>query len=324
MTIGILSGIVVLLAAVNYAQFRAKRRRNASLKYIRDKLNGILDERTHERLLHVTAEKEVRELLVGVNRLLASNHEALSEGNRMRTSIRRMLSNVSHDLKTPLTVVLGYLETIRHRRQASPEETDALLAKVEAKAAEVLALIGRFFDLAKLESGDWLMEPRRLDLCELSRATVLNYYDILTNKGFEVAIDIPESPVYAFADEEAVRRILDNLLSNAVRYGYEGGIVGLAVRDGGDHAIAEVWDRGRGIRETERERIFERLYTLDDTRSSSAEGSGLGLTIAKRLAERMGGGIEVDSRPYEKTAFAVRFAKSPIDLAAGGEEVRIS
>ncbi|WP_239617642.1 sensor histidine kinase [Cohnella mopanensis] len=304
-----LLGLLLLLSLVmNIVQFKANKERNASLGYISDKLNGIVSDRSSERLLHVTAEPELRELLIGTNKLLAYNHELISDGARMSNSMRRMLSNVSHDLKTPLTVVLGYIETIRLNRNLSSDDRDEMLSKVQSKALEVLALINKFFDLAKLESGDWQLERRRIHINEICRNSMLAYYDLLTGKGFEVPIEIPEAPVFIYADEEAVSRILDNLLSNAVRYGYEGNVVGLTLRQDQEFVFIEVWDKGKGIQETEMDKVFERLYTLEDSRSSSSEGSGLGLTIAKRLTEQMEGQISLESQPHERTVFTVRFA----------------
>ncbi|GGD59603.1 two-component sensor histidine kinase [Paenibacillus nasutitermitis] len=302
---------VILLVSVfmNVMQYKAKKERNSNLRYICGKLYGIVSDRTNERLLLVTAEQELRELLIGVNRLLAYIHEINSDSARTKLSMRRMLSNVSHDLKTPLSIVLGYIETIRYNRDLSSEERDVLLSKAQLKTVEVSGLINQFFDLAKLESGDWLIDRRRLHLNEVCRKSMLGFYDIFEGKGIEVSIEIPEAPIFIYADEEALRRILDNLLSNAIRYGYEGGIVGLTLHHDDSYAYIDVWDKGKGIRETDRDRIFERLYTLEDSRNSSTEGSGLGLTITKKLTEQLEGFIDVNSSPYERTVFALRFAK---------------
>ncbi|WP_438446040.1 sensor histidine kinase [Gorillibacterium sp. sgz5001074] len=302
-------GALFLVSVVMHiVRIRKTKERNANLRYICGKLDGIISDQTAERLLLVTAEPELRDLLIGVNRLLAYNHEVVSDGNRTKLSMRRMLSNVSHDLKTPLAVILGYIETIRLNRELPAEEREALLVHVQMKAVEVSDLINQFFNLAKLESGDWQIRRRAVLLDEVCRKSILGYYDILTSKGFDVNIEIPEEPVTIYADEEALSRILDNLISNAIRYGDEGRTVGLKLSHDDSHAYMEVWDRGRGIAETDKERIFERLYTLEDSRSTSTKGSGLGLTIVKRLTEQMEGTVEVSSEPYVRTVFTVRFA----------------
>jgi len=299
--------LLLLLFYVSYRYYKIKKTITEDLPYITKKLNHIIDQQSTERLLVMTDEKELKELLTGINSLLDYHQEYTADGARVRMSMNRMLANVSHDLKTPLTVILGYIETIQHDKRYTVEEQDALLSKVNDKVAEVGNLISKFFDLAKLEADDWPISIERIDVNEICRKTILGYYDTLTAKGFDVAVDISEKPVFIYADADAVTRILENLLSNAIRYGKEGNVLGLTLRESQGAVQVDVWDRGKGIKEQDIHRIFERLYTLDDARSASAEGSGLGLTIAKRLAERMKGSIEFSSIPFEKTVFTIAF-----------------
>lgn len=299
--------LFLLLLYVSYRYYKVKKTIKEDLPYITRKLNQIVEQQSTERLRVLTGEKELRELLTGINSLLDYHQEYTADGARVRMSMNRMLSNVSHDLKTPLTVILGYIETIQHDKRYTAEEQDALLAKVNDKVAEVGSMISKFFDLAKLEADDWPIEMERIDVNEVCRKTILGYYDTLTAKGFEVSIDIPEEPFFIYADADAVTRILENLVSNAIRYGKDGNVLGMTLRQGVEEVLIDIWDRGKGIKEQDIHRIFERLYTLDDARSSSSAGSGIGLTIAKRLAERMKGSIEFSSIPFKKTVFTVKF-----------------
>lgn len=299
--------LVLLLLFVSYRYYMVRKTVAEDIPYMTKKLNDIMEHQSAERLLLMTDEKPLRELLNSINALLDYHQEYTADGARVRMSMNRMLSNVSHDLKTPLTVILGYIETIQHDKRFSPEEQDDLLAKVNNKVAEVGNLISKFFDLAKLEADDWPITMEPLDVNEICRKTILGYYDTLTAKGFEVAIEIPEEPVFIEADGEALTRVLENLLSNAIRYGKGGQILGLALRQEKEAVFIDVWDRGQGIKEQDVHKIFERLYTLEDARSSSAEGSGLGLTIAKRLVERMKGSIDFSSVPFKKTVFTLKF-----------------
>ncbi|MDN7226719.1 sensor histidine kinase [Planococcus liqunii] len=301
------AALLLLLIFVSYRYYKIKKMVTADLPYITDKLDKIIENQSTERLLVMTEEKPLRELLVSINTLLDYHQEYIADGSRLRMSMNRMLSNVSHDLKTPLTVVLGYIETIQHDRHYTSEEREELLAKVNGKVIEVGNLISKFFDLARLESNDWPIEMQKINVNEVCRETILGYYDILNSKGFEVAIEIPEKDIFIHADRQALKRILENLLSNAIRYGKEGKVLGLALQQDENQVIIEVWDRGKGISEKNAHQIFERLYTLEDARSSSTEGSGLGLTIAKRLVERMNGSINFTSVPFKKTLFTVKF-----------------
>lgn len=306
---GLSFGIILLLAVIVYIQYLANRQRSRQLRYIKDKLNAIMNGATTEKLMLVTDDKELKELLTAANRLLESTQESQAGFAKTELSLRKMLANISHDLKTPLTVVLGYIETIVHDPGLTVQEKERLLAKVEAKAKELLELINLFFDLAKLESGDMDLPLERVQMNEICRTNLLFFYDRIQAQDMEVAITIPESPIYALGNEEALNRILHNLLSNAIQYGADGRVVGITLRAEEHHVVIEVWDRGRGIQEKHQDLIFERMYTLDDSRNRAYQGSGLGLTITKRLSEQLQGELELNSKPYEKTVFSLKLKR---------------
>ncbi|PAF19115.1 sensor histidine kinase [Terribacillus saccharophilus] len=305
--------LVVCLGVLLFLHFRTKRKMSQDLQYMTKKLTAITETDSAERLLLMTDDQGLRDLLNEINSLLDYHQESMADLARLRISTNRMLSNVSHDLKTPLTVISGYIETIQHDKQFSAEERELLLAKVQVKVMEVAGLINTFFDLAKLESEDWQLEMKRIQLNEICRKTILGYYDTLTSKGFAVHIDLPEESMHIEADPAALTRILENLLSNSIRYGKEGKTVGMTLRQDEENVYVDVWDKGKGIQETNKDRIFERLYTADDARTSTAQGSGLGLMIAKRLTEQMQGQIHFTSIPYTKTTFTLTFPKQKLD-----------
>ncbi len=302
----VLIGLILLLTGALIRERRKNAKRSAQLKRVHAKLDMILEQNTSEKVLLFTEDVELRQLLILINQLLEHNQRIQAERSGTEKSIRRMLSNVSHDLKTPLTVVLGYVETLSLDPGMKDEDRAEMLVKVQRKTNEVMDLIRQFFDLVKLESGDQPMPLTRVHVNEVCRRNMLDFYDVLTSAGFEVDIQIPEEPVYAYANEGAIDRILNNLISNAIRYGKDGNVVGLILRREQDAVCVDVWDRGKGIREIHQSRVFERMYTLEDSRSRSYQGSGLGLTISKRLAQSQGGDIRLYSRPYEKTIFTVR------------------
>jgi signal transduction histidine kinase len=304
-----LSIVIVILIAIIYFQYKAKNDRSTDLKYIHEKLNSIVANNTSEKLLVFTDDKELIPVLIEINGLLEHNQKILVDYSKTQITMKKMLSNISHDLKTPLTVVLGYIETIKLDSNIGREESQDLLSKVENKTKEVLELINKFFDLAKLESGDTDIPLTRINMNEVCRKNILGFYDILTNKGFEVIIDIPEDNIYSLGNQEALGRIINNLISNAIKYANEGMALGFTLRSDEDYVYVEVWDKGKGISEIHKDMVFERMYTLEDSRNKLYQGSGLGLTITKRLVEKMGAEIFLDSKPYEKTTFTVKFKR---------------
>lgn len=298
--------LFIVLLIIILSQHNRLRNRDQELRYVHDKLNAILDQETQERLLLVSSDPRIRELLIDLNRLLDVTHRGMVERARLENSMRNMLANMSHDLKTPLTVVLGCSEMLQ-QGDLPEEEQKQLIRSIHHKAAETIGLVNSFFDLAKLESGDTAPEMSRVELGELCRRNMLSFYDLLESQGAEVHIDLPEHKVYIMGNTEALDRILSNLISNAIRYGLEQDVIGLRLYTDAEYAHIEIWDRGKGIAESHQDQVFERLYTLEDSRNRTYQGSGLGLTITKRLTEQMNGRITLDSTPYVRTAFTVSF-----------------
>ncbi|HEY4392300.1 MAG TPA: sensor histidine kinase [Paenibacillus sp.] len=301
--------LVVVLMVVIVIQYHAYRERSSNLEQIHNRLQEIITDGTSEKLLVFTDDQALIPVLIEINHLLEHNQQKEANFLKMEQSMRKMISNISHDLKTPLTVVLGYIETINLDPDMDVEEREVLLSKVHAKANEVLDLIREFFDLARLESGDKPIPLSRIHMNDICGKNMLNFYDTLTVKGFEVAIEIPDKPLLAWGNEEALDRVLNNLISNAIGHGGEGMAVGLTLRGDDEFVYIDVWDRGKGIDELHQDLVFERMYTLEDSRNKSYQGSGLGLTITKRLVEAQEGTIRIHSRPYEKTVFTVRLKR---------------
>ncbi|CCW04166.1 sensor histidine kinase [Bacillus sp. GeD10] len=246
---------------------------------------------------------------MAINQLLDAKQKTNADHAKVEISMRKMLSNISHDLKTPLTVILGYTEMLNKDKTMNKEEQQILLEKVHVKTLEVMELIHKFFDLAKLESGDKAIEMTKVNMNEVCREKILSFYDLVTSKGFHVHIDIPERNIYALGNVEVLGRVLNNLISNAITYGDDGKTLGMTLRDDETNVYIDVWDTGKGIDESHIDKVFERMYTLEDSRNRLYQGSGLGLTITKRLVEAMDGKIHLSSKPYEKTIFTVALKK---------------
>ncbi|APA04566.1 MULTISPECIES: sensor histidine kinase [Bacillus] len=301
--------LFICSAAVNIFLFRSRLNLRTEIKYIRNKLRKVVNEETGERLLLNTEDKYIKSLLIQINRLLDHNQKIKGNCNSIELSMRKMLSNISHDLKTPLTVILGYIEMINNDKSLTSEKVMSLLKTVNLKTVEVLALINRFFELVKLESGDKKLNSSRIDICEVIRKIILDYYEILISKEFEVVIDIPDDSVFVSGDEDAIERVLNNLITNAIQYGSDGKMVGLKIRITDNDVFVEISDKGKGINEMHKDRVFERMYTLEDSRNTNYQGSGLGLTITKRLVEQMEGSISLNSVPFKETTFSVRLRR---------------
>lgn len=300
------------------------RRTRAQLKEISDKLSDILKNDSDEQVMVFTDDKALMELCGQINLLLLDRQQMKADYRKQEIASKKMLANISHDIKTPLTVILGYLEIMRLSNSQNTKQApvyaestlccqgeceDGILQKVEAKAQQVMELIDQFFTLAKLESGDKKTALEKINISELCRENVLGFYELLIQKEFEVEVSIPEQAVFVQGDKEAIDRILCNLLSNAIRYGSDGKYVGFFLREERDLVCIDVVDRGKGIERQFAASVFERLYTMEDSRNRSIQGNGLGLTIAKNLANQMGGDILLESEPGVQTVFTVRLKR---------------
>lgn len=297
--------IVILLITVLYQQFAFRTGIQKKIQKISEKLKEIIDTNSSERVMVFTENKELMELTAQINRLLENHLKVKADCCRSEIASKKMLSNISHDIKTPMTVILGYLEIMR----TNGTSTDEMLGKIEQKAKNVMELINQFFTLAKLESGDMDIELSRIDVCEVCRESILDFYGILTNKNFQVDIDIPETSVYVHGNKEAIQRILFNLISNVIRYGADGKYLGINLRTDKNAVFIDVIDRGKGIDKNFAVSVFDRLFTMEDSRNRNIQGNGLGLTISKNLALQLGGDIILDSTPNVKTIFSVKLKK---------------
>lgn len=297
--------IAVLICIVLYQQFAFRTGTQIKLKKISQKLEEIQDTDSDENVMAFTDNKVLMDLAAQINRLLENQRKVKVDYRRSEISSKKMLSNISHDIKTPMTVILGYLEIMRLNSSGENE----MLLKVEQKAQRVMELINQFFTLAKLEAGDTEITISKIDVCEACRENVLDFYELLTQKEFQVDVDIPEEAVFVRGNKDALQRILFNLISNVVRYGSDGKYMGMFLRSDEKYIYIDVVDKGKGIERAFAQNVFERLFTMEDSRNREIQGNGLGLTIAQNLAHQFGGEITLESEPNVKTTFTVKLRK---------------
>lgn len=297
--------IVFLICIVIYQQVAFHMGTQDKLKKMSRKLNEILDIDSDEKVMVFTDNKVLMDLAAQINRMLENRDKLKVDYRRSVISSKKMLSNISHDIKTPMTVILGYLEIMR----LSSSEENEMLVKVEQTAQRVVELVNQFFTLAKLEAEDIDIEISKVDICEICRESALDFYNLLTQKEFAVEIDIPEKPVFVQGNKDALQRILYNLISNVARYGSDGKYMGMVLRSDEKYVYIDVVDKGKGIDPPFAQNVFERLFTMEDSRNREIQGNGLGLTIVKHLTHQLGGEIILDSKPFVRTTFTVKLRK---------------
>ena len=218
----------------------------------------------------------------------------LTEVRHLEAVRRDFVANVSHELKTPLTSIAGYAETLAGD-DVDGATRQRFIATIRANAARMQTLIDDLLDLSRIESGGWLPQPSSLDLAALVTEAVETGADRAAARGIRVNIELDPSTPTLRADREGLRLVLNNLLDNALRYADEGGTVTISSQHLQDGIELAVRDTGVGIPAEHLGRIFERFYRVDPSRSREAGGTGLGLAIVRHIVESHGGRVTAES-----------------------------
>ena len=248
-----------------------------------------------------TGPAEVRELAHSFNVMA----EGLEEAERHR---RNLTADIAHELRTPLSNIQGYLEAIRDGLvQPTPDTIDT----IHAQAIHLSRLVEDLRLLAQVESGDLRLQLSRARIQELLPSSVEAVRPRAEAKGVALSLEADPSLPSLELDVTRIAQVVDNLLENAITHTPEGGRVTVTARAAGSFVEMEVADTGPGIAPEDLPRLFDRFYRADPSRSRSTGGSGLGLTIARRLVEAHGGAIEADSVPGEGSRFTIRLPVGP-------------
>ena len=230
----------------------------------------------------------------------------LTPVRRLETVRRDFVANVSHELKTPLTVVSGFAETLTEEG-LPPEQRRQFAETIRANARRMQRIVDDLLDLSRIESGGWIPAPVGLDARSVAADAIAPLRDAAAAKGVEIQVAIDPPAAVLHADPTAIRQILGNLVENAVRYTPAGGRVTIFTERRGSGVTLGVRDTGIGIPADHLPRIFERFYRVDPARSRDAGGTGLGLAIVRHLTEAHGGRVGAESLPGRGTTITTFF-----------------
>jgi two-component system phosphate regulon sensor histidine kinase PhoR len=249
-----------------------------------------------------------------------------TELKRLERVRQEFVANVSHELKTPLSVIKACVETLLDGAVEDPQHRGPFLEQIAGQADRLHALILDLLSLARIEAGTQVFDLQAVPVAPLV-ARCLERHRARANAQDHCLEAVPpqgNGALAVWADEEAVREILDNLVDNALKYTPAGGRVWIRWGPGDGYADIEVGDTGIGIPEADLPRIFERFYRVDKARAREKGGTGLGLSIVKHLVQAMQGSVEAASRVGEGTRFRIRLplppAASPLAPASGRGE----
>jgi signal transduction histidine kinase len=260
---------------------------------------------------YVSTSEDITERLAAEARLLEALEterqavEHLREVDKVKDAF---VSSVSHELRTPITNIVGYLELLLDG--AYGETTSGqheALGRIDTNSHRLLELIDNLLTLSSLESLDVQLIKQPVDLREVIRRSEEKVHLDASERGQRLDVDLPVEPVVVLGDEQHLERMVSNLATNAVKFTPDGGHITLRVRAEGPRAAIEVQDTGVGIPEEERSLLFNRFYRTTHAQAEAVNGSGLGLSIARSIAQLHGARISARSTPGQGSTFTVEF-----------------
>lgn len=278
------------------------RRVKKQISEISDALADVKDGNGNRRILSASNEL-IAPLTYEINDIIVSYENRLSAFRQTDETNRQLMTSLSHDVRTPLTTLIGYLDAA-HKGIVTGKDRDDYIETARRKAHDLKEYIDVLFDWFKFNSDEFAMEINTIEAGELTRDILIDWIPIFEDKQIEYHIDIPEQPFRVKLDTDGYMRILNNLIQNVIAHSRADKIKISLSKQSGNMKIL-LADNGTGIEKEDLKHIFERLYKCDKGRSE--KGSGLGLSIVHQLVEKMNGTIMAESVPGNGTTFTLIF-----------------
>ena len=293
--------IIIALFSIFLSYF-VIRRVKKQIAEITDALIDIKKGNGNRRILSATNEL-VAPLAYEINEIVVSYESRLSTVRQTEETNRQLMTSLSHDVRTPLTTLIGYLDAA-HKGIVTGKGRDDYIETARRKAHDLKEYIDVLFDWFKLNSNEFAMDINIVEAAELTRNILIDWIPIFEDKQIDYNIDIPEQPFRVKLDTDGYMRILNNLIQNVISHSHADKIEIILSKQEKNMQI-RLADNGIGIEKEDLKHIFERLYKCDKGRSE--KGSGLGLSIAHQLVEKMNGTITANSIQGKGTEFTLLF-----------------
>ena len=295
--LSIVIAVVAVLTSIVLVQ-RIKKQ----IAEMTDALVDVKNGNGNRRILSATNEL-VSPLAYEINEIVVSYESRLSIVRQTEEINRQLMTSLSHDVRTPLTTLIGYLDAA-YKGLVTGKDRDDYIEIARRKAHDLKEYIDVLFDWFKLNSDEFALEIQSVEAAELTRNILIDWIPIFEDKQVDYDIDIPEQPVRVRLDTDSYMRIINNLIQNVIAHSHADKIK-ISLSKQGNNLRLLLADNGVGIEKEDLKHIFERLYKCDKGRSE--KGSGLGLSIVHQLVEKMGGNITVESLLGKGTEFMLLF-----------------
>ena len=278
------------------------RRVKRQISEMTEVLTEVKDGNGNRRILSA-ANELVAPLAYEINEIVLAYENRLLELHKMEETNRQLMTSLSHDVRTPLTTLIGYLDAA-HKGIVTGKDREDYIETARRKSHDLKEYIDVLFDWFKLNSNEFAIEIQMVEAAELTRDILIDWIPIFENKQIDYNIDIPEQPFWVRLDSDCYMRILNNLIQNVIAHSRADKTEIVLSKEKGSMQI-RITDNGIGIEKEDLKHIFERLYKCDKGRSE--KGSGLGLSIVHQLVEKMNGTITAESTQGKGTQFTLLF-----------------
>lgn len=264
-----------------------------SIRQITKDVQMIQQDYHQNQILHLPIpNKQLQELLCAFNCILETTSNQSQQYESREHEFQKQIETISHDLRTPLTVILGYLKLLHKKQEileASNEEFDSIIQTIKRKAETMHLLVEQFYAYSRLKTGNYEITLEQVDVSRLLRESLLGNYQALDQAKILVDAQIPAHPIWVYADPSSLERIFMNLYQNVERYAKSK--FQIRIVEASDHILIHFINDTSTVRERDLPYLFERFYMENQSRNQG--GTGLGLTVAKSLAEGMNGSLSV-------------------------------
>jgi PAS domain S-box-containing protein len=294
----------------HYSQVYRFIARDGRTVWCNDLATPVVDEASGRTVLQgvvfdITESQNAQVVLSERSEELSIANASLAKASRLKDEF---LASMSHELRTPLNAVMGLSEALQENVFGALNDKQAsALKNIEESGRHLLELINDILDLSKIEAGHLVLETTAIDLEPVCQASIRLIRETATRKRLRISTSFDAGQVVVNADERRLKQILVNLLSNAVKFTPEGGRIGVEVECNPENKTVSivVWDTGIGIAKENMERLFKPFVQLDSSLSRQYSGTGLGLSLVRRMAELMNGTVEVQSEVNKGSRFTV-------------------
>lgn len=289
--------LLTLLVSILLYELISIRKKHIFISEILDEIKeGNPNRRILARNNEITAD-----ICYKINDIIAASSSKIAELEKSDMAYKQLMTSLSHDVRTPLTSLIGYLDAI-HNKIVDGTEKDEYVEIARNKAYNLKDFIDMLFEWFKLDSKERIFHFENIDINELTRSIIADWIPSFDKNAIKFSIDIPEAEYYASLDVVAYARIINNIIQNSMLHS-NGTQIGISIVQKNNTIEVTINDNGKGIAKKEIPYVFDRLNKCDTARSN--KGNGLGLSIVKELVTSHNGSISVESVPYDKTSFTI-------------------